>query len=305
MITKDILEILPSEIKGLIVNCRESEKLQEIRLKIDKPLILISNSREIRTNYLCKAEDIRIIIQKISSYSIYAFEEEIKQGYITIQGGHRVGICGSCVLEGKSIKTIKNISSINIRIAKDIKGCAEKVLPFLIENGQVLNTILISPPKCGKTTMLRDLSRLISNGASDLRLPGKNVVIVDERSEIGACYRGVPQMDVGIRTDILDNCPKSEGIIMAIRSMSPSLIICDEIGTLKDMESIVAALNSGVNLITTIHGFNEEDLYNRPVFNDVIENKVFHRAIILSNKRGIGTVEYIYDFHRQKVLWEG
>lgn len=111
-------------------------------------------------------------------------------------------------------------------------------------------------------------------------------------------------MDVGIRTDILDNCPKSEGIIMAIRSMSPSLIICDEIGTLKDMESIVAALNSGVNLITTIHGFNEEDLYNRPVFNDVIENKVFHRAIILSNKRGIGTVEYIYDFHRQKVLWE-
>ncbi|MDU1413274.1 MAG: stage III sporulation protein AA [Clostridium sp.] len=302
MITKDILEILPSEVKNVVTNCRDADSIQEIRLKINKPLIFVSNNKEIRTSYEGKAEDIRIIIQKISSYSIYAFEEEIRQGFITIQGGHRVGICGSCVLDGNYIKTIKNISSINIRIAKDVKGCSDSVLPFITNEGQVLNTILISPPKCGKTTILRDLARQISNGVSRWNLSGKNVAIVDERSEIAACYRGIPQMDVGIRTDVLDNCPKSEGIIMAIRSMSPQLIVCDEIGTYKDMESIVAALNSGVNLITTIHGFSEKDLFNRPVFNEVIENKVFDRAVILSNKNGIGTIEYIYDFKKGQVV---
>lgn len=296
MITKDVLDILSPSIRTEVINYDHSEKLQEIRLKVNKPLIFISNNKEIRTSYNTKLEDIKIIIQKISSYSIYAFEEEIKQGYITIQGGHRVGICGTCVLEENSLKTIKHISSINIRIAREVKGCSDGILPFIIKDNSILNTIIISPPKCGKTTILRDLSREISNGLSRYGLSGKNVAIIDERSEIGACYRGVPQMDVGIRTDILDNCPKSQGIIMAIRSMAPHLIVCDEIGTYKDMESIVAALNSGVNVITTIHGFSEKDLYNRPVFKEILENKVFQRAVILSNKCGIATIEYIYDF---------
>lgn len=296
MITKDVMNILSPSVKEEAINCAEDGKLQEIRLKVNKPLIFINNNREIKTRYITKLEDIKIIIQKISSYSIYAFEEEIRQGYITIQGGHRVGICGTCVLEGNLLKTIKHISSINIRVAREVKGCSQGILPFIIKDNSILNTIIISPPKCGKTTILRDLSREISNGVSRYGLDGKNVAIIDERSEIGACYRGVPQMDVGVRTDILDNCPKSQGIIMAIRSMAPQLIICDEIGTYKDMESIVAALNSGVNVITTIHGFNEKDLYNRPVFKEILENKVFQRAVILSNKEGIATIEYIYDF---------
>lgn len=304
MITRDVLDILPELIKKEVVSSNNSDKIQEIRIKIDKPLMLIGNGGEIRTNYISRLEDVKNIIQRISSYSIYAFEEEIRQGYITIQGGHRVGICGTCVLEGQTLKTIKNISSLNIRIAKDVKGCGSSVLPHIIKDNNILNTIIISPPKCGKTTILRDLTRQISNGAAIHRLKGKNIAVVDERSEIAACYRGVPQMDVGIRTDILDNCPKNEGIIMAIRSMGPQVIICDEIGTYKDMESIVAALNSGVNVITTIHGFSEEDLYKRPVFKEVIENKVFSRAVILSNKRGIGTVEYIYDFTKGKIVGE-
>lgn len=305
MITKDVLDILPELIKKEVIGNSNSEKIQEIRIKVDKPLMFVSNSGEVRTNYISKLEDVKNIIQRISSYSIYAFEEEIRQGYITIQGGHRVGICGTCVLDGQSLKTIKNISSLNIRIAKDVKGCGNLVLPHIINEDSVLNTIIISPPRCGKTTILRDLARQISNGNSMCGLKGKNITIIDERSEIASCYRGAPQMEVGIRTDILDNCPKSEGIIMAIRSMGPQVIICDEIGTYRDMESIVAALNSGVNVITTIHGFSEEDLYKRPVFKDVIENKVFKRAVILSNRRGIGTVEYIYDFTKGKILGEG
>lgn len=304
MITRDVLDILPESIKKEVAGSSNNEKIQEIRIKVNKPLMFVGNNGEIKSNYISKLDDVKNIIQRISSYSIYAFEEEIRQGYITIQGGHRVGICGTCVLDGQSLKTIKNISSLNIRVAKDVKGCASSILPHIIKEDSVLNTIIISPPKCGKTTLLRDMARQISNGMGH-RLTGKNITIVDERSEIAACYRGSPQMDVGVRTDVLDNCPKSEGIIMAIRSMGPQVIICDEIGTYRDMDSVVAALNSGVNVITTIHGFNEEDLYKRPVFKEVIDNKVFKKAIVLSNKHGIGTVEYIYDFTNGKILREG
>lgn len=300
MITREVLDILPETIKKEVTGNSYSEKIQEIRIKVNKPLIFVGNNGEIKTNYISKLDDVKNIIQRISSYSIYAFEEELRQGYITIQGGHRVGICGTCVLDGQTMKTIKNISSLNIRVAKDIKGCADFILPRIVKDDNVQNTIIISPPKCGKTTLLRDLARQISNGKGS-KLTGKNLTIVDERSEIAACYRGAPQMDVGVRTDVLDNCPKSEGIIMAIRSMGPQVIICDEIGTYKDMDSIVAALNSGVNVITTIHGFNEEDLFKRPVFKEIIENKVFKKAVILSNRRGIGTVEYIYDFTNGKI----
>lgn len=296
MITKEIMNILPTSIKMEIENLSFLDKLQELRIKVNKPLFLVSNNKEHMTQYICNLEDVKVILQRISSYSIYAFEDEIKQGYITIRGGHRVGICGSCVIEKNSVKTIKNIASINIRIAREVKGCSKNILPYLISQDRVLNTIIISPPKCGKTTILRDLAKNISNGVESLSLSGKNVSVIDERSEIGSCYRGVPQMDIGIRTDILDNCPKSEGIIMAIRSMAPQVVVCDEIGTYKDMESILAALNSGVNLITTIHGFDVEDLNKRPVFKEIIENKVFERAVVLSNRSGIATIEYIYDF---------
>ena len=155
-------------------------------------------------------------------------------------------------------------------------------MPFLIEE-QVLNTI-ISPPKCGKTTILRDIARNISTGMRAFKFSGK-VCIIDERSELAACCDGVPQMNVGIRTDVLDNCLKSEGIMMAIRSMSPELIVCDEIGTYRDMESILSALSCGVNLITTIHGNGLDDFYSRVVFKDLINNHVFRRAVILSNRK--------------------
>jgi len=302
MATKEIMDILPVSIKKEVESLSFLDKLQELRIKVNKPLFLVSNNKEHMTKYICNLEDVKVILQRISSYSIYAFEDEIKQGYITIRGGHRVGICGSCVIEKNSVKTIKNIASINIRIAREVKGCSKNILPYLISENRVLNTIIISPPKCGKTTILRDLAKNISDGVESLSLSGKNVSVIDERSEIGSCYRGVPQMDIGIRTDILDNCPKSEGIIMAIRSMAPQVVVCDEIGTYKDMESILAALNSGVNLITTIHGFDVDDLYKRPVFKEIIENKVFERAVVLSNRSGIATIEYIYDFTKGKIV---
>jgi len=302
--TNEIFNILPINIKNALKKISYSDKLQEIRIRTDKPLILQIGNKEVISEYVPSYEDVKIIIQRISNYSVYAFEEEIKNGYITIKGGHRIGICGRCVIENNQVKTIKNIASINFRICREILGCSDKIMKYLIEEGEVINTIIISPPKCGKTTIIRDVAKNISNGMKALRLPGKKVCVIDERSELGACYFGIPQMDLGIRTDILDGCPKSQGIIMAIRSMAPEVIVCDEIGTNKDVESVLVALNSGVSLVTTIHGYGVEDLYNRNVFKDIVENKVFKRAIVLSSRKGAGTIECIYDFLKGTNIWE-
>lgn len=293
---KDILDVLPENIRNIVTKAKNLDTLQEIRLKINRPLILKLGESEIIEDYQILYEDINNILKRMSNYSIYSIEEEIKQGYITIKGGHRVGICGNCIIENNTIKTIKNVSSLNIRICREVIGCSNKVMSWIVKDNNILNTIIISPPKCGKTTLIRDITRNISNGIKNLNLTGKNTCVIDERSEICASSKGVPQLNVGIRTDIMDNCPKSEGIMMAIRSMSPDVIVCDEIGTYEDVKSILSALNCGVNLITSIHGFGIEDLKNRDVFKDVLNNNIFRKAIILSCRRGVGTVEYIYDF---------
>ena len=303
MNTKDIFEILPQAIIKEITNEKDIEKLQEIRIKVNKPLIVNINNKEIVKNYLATSEDVKLIIQKISNYSIYAFEDEIKNGYITVKGGHRVGICGNCVIQDESIKTIKDISSLNIRTCKEVVGCSVKIIPYIVESETVLNTIIISPPQCGKTTLLRDMVRNLSDGRENMNFKGKKVTVIDERSEIAGCYNGIPQMNVGIRTDILDNCPKSKGIMLAIRSLSPEVIVCDEIGTRKDVESLMMATNCGVSIITTIHGEGIEDISKRKVFNEIIENRLFKRAIILSCKKGVGTIEAVYDFQNDKTLW--
>nr|WP_142414863.1 stage III sporulation protein AA [Hathewaya massiliensis] len=291
-----ILSILPLDIRKALEKDENLNSIQEIRIRASKQLIYIKNMEEVISDYIVKREDLAYLLKKISNYSIYAFEEELKQGYITIEGGHRVGICGACVIENNKIKTMKDIGSINIRISKDIEGCSKEILKHILRDNRILNTIIISPPKCGKTTLIRDMGKNISDGIPSMAFKGAKVCIVDERSEIAACYRGVPQMKVGLRTDVLDSCPKSYGIMMAIRSMSPEVVICDEIGTYEDIESIIVALNCGVGIISTIHGRGIEDLYKRPVFKEVLDNKVFERAIVLNNKIGRGNIEYIYDF---------
>lgn len=205
-------------------------------------------------------------------------------------------------MENGYVKTIRNISSVNIRISRQIIGASDKIMKFITSNNRVYNTIIISPPKCGKTTILRDIARNISDGINNLRIvkekfDGKKVVVIDERSEIAACFMGIPQNDLGVRTDVLDNCLKREGLLMAIRSLSPDVLICDEIGTTGDVEALTAAFNSGVNIITTIHGFTIEDLYKRRVLSGLLNNNVIERVIVLSNREGVGTIENIYSLN--------
>lgn len=291
---EEIIGIFPLKIGTLLKDRFLKEQIYEVRIKSGRPILVYSKYGESIINYICTKEDIKSMVQKISNYSLYAYEEDIRQGFITIKGGHRIGIAGECVMENGEVKTIRNISSVNIRICREIIGCSDKVMKYIVSKHRVYNTIIISPPKCGKTTIIRDIARNLSNGISSLGACGRKVVVIDERSEIGACHLGIPQSDLGIRTDVLDNCLKREGLIMAIRSLSPEVLICDEIGTKGDIEALMMAFNSGVNLITTIHGFTIEDLYKRKVFNDLLDNEILERAIILSNRNGIGTVKNVY-----------
>ena len=294
----EIYKILPETIGNSIKEFLMADGIQEIRIKVGKPIILNLSFEEKVLDYIPTREDLRYMITKISNYSLYAFEEEIKQGYITLKGGHRVGLAGECVISKGEVRTIKNISSLNIRICKEVIGSSNKVMRFITNDNRVYNTLIVSPPKCGKTTILRDIAKNLSNGMYQINLKGKKVTIVDERSEIAACYNGIPQMNVGIRTDILDNCLKKSGMIMAIRSLSPEVLICDEIGTKGDLEALNMAFNCGVNIIATVHGYDINDVYGRAVFKDLIDNCILERIILLSNRKGAGTIEKVYKVNR-------
>lgn len=281
-------KIFPKPLQFKLEKILKDKELQEIRIKTEKPVIIITSSGEQIIDYTADRDDLKYIMQRISNYSLYAYEEDIRQGFITIQGGHRVGLAGECVMEDGKVKTIKNITSLNIRICREIIGCSQKVMKYIVDDTNIYNTMIISPPKCGKTTILRDIARVLSDKVQ------KKISIIDERSEIAGSYMGIPQMNVGIRSDILDNCLKSEGMIMAIRSLSPDVLICDEVGTFKEIEALEMAFNSGVNIIVTLHGRSIEDLYNRSVLKNLLNNNILQRVIILGNSKGTGTVENVY-----------
>lgn len=303
----EILKIFSVDLRKIIAHLElDYEKLQEIRLRVNGPLIIIYDNKEFfiskdsrlcglqKDAYMVSLNEIRETMEYISNYSLYAYEDEIRQGFITIQGGHRVGIAGKTILENDRIKNIKHISFINIRLSHQIKGCANKILPYIVNDTEdIYHTLIISPPRCGKTTLLRDVIRQLSNGQSNL--PGVTVGVIDERSEIGACYMGVPQNELGIRTDILDCCPKASGMMMLIRSMSPRIIAVDEVGSREDIEAIEYVINCGCKLIATVHGNSIEDLKNKPILSRLVRDKIFERYIVLNNRISVGNIEEIFD----------
>lgn len=289
----EICCIFPKELRAAILNRNlDFTYLQEIRLRINRPVILLYKNRETAMeDFVVSQSNIRETMEYVSNYSLYAYEEEIKNGFITINGGHRIGISGKTIVENNSVKTIKYVSSINVRLSHQVKGCADKVAGFVCEEGTPQHTLIISPPGCGKTTLLRDLIRQLSDGNIELGIRGINVAVVDERSEIGACYLGVPQNDLGKRTDILDCCPKDSGMIMLLRSMSPKIIAVDEIGKSSDIDSIEYIINCGCTVIGTVHGSSVEDIKSKPVLKRLMEEGIFKRFIVLSAKSGVGTIE--------------
>lgn len=325
----NILIKLPESMRDRIekLPAQALQQLEEIRIRTNTDTLLISGGREysLRDGDEIAAEVLEEILNRLLDYSYYAYEEELSRGYITIEGGHRVGICGRVTLENGQVHLIKDVSSLNIRRSREITGASEKILgavlspakapaesvpnagisagcggdrspvpsdlfgacPSATDYGRMVvrNTLIISPPKCGKTTMLRDLARNLSNA-------GFRIGICDERSEIAGCYDGKTSYDLGPRTDVLDGCPKADGILMLIRAMSPDVVMTDEIGKPEDAAAIRSAFSAGVKIITTIHGSSFEDAAKSAV-GSLITDHVFETLIFLSAQPVTGTVEKI------------
>ncbi len=299
---ESILSILPKTIAEQLKQIPPilQEKIEEIRIRMNRPIEIAVNGEPRYLSYVIQPEDAFHLMNKISHFSIYTLDEELKRGYITVSGGHRIGLAGKVILENGCVKAIRDISSFNIRIAKEKIGIADGILPYLVKEN-LMHTMIIGPPQTGKTTLLRDIARSLSMGDAKNGIPALKVGIVDERSEIAGCVNGVPQLTFGYRIDVLDACPKAEGMMMMIRSMSPDVLIVDEIGRKEDAEAILEAVHAGIKLIITIHGNSLNDIRKRPSLKEILDQEIFQRFVVLTRKKGPGTIANIFDHHGREM----
>lgn len=299
----EILNLLPENIQNALSKILENhfEKVEEIRIRIGRPIECLTNSKIFFSNEITSVEDSERLLSKITQFSFYMLDEQLKRGYITIAGGHRIGLAGRVVLENGEVRGLRDISSYNIRVAREKVGIANPLIPYLFDR-KWLSTLIVGPPQSGKTTLIRDLARLISTGIDNRNIPAKKVGIVDERSEIAGCVNGIPQMSFGRRIDVLDGCPKAEGMMMLIRSMSPDVIFTDEIGRSEDIRAVSEAIHAGVNLVTTAHGDNLQDILKRPTMKSIVEESGFDRIIELRRGKSVGEIVRILDKNHNNIF---
>ncbi len=296
----EIQKILPAHFKEMFEKIIQSvgDTLLEIRVRCGKPLIVeTSNGSFVITPdgtpspatggaYIVNERDLRLIFQAVCENSVYAFMDEIKQGFITVKGGHRVGFSGRAVLGGDKIENFREISSLNIRIAREVLGAANYIINDVLKPNGVVNTLIVSPPMGGKTTVLRDLTRQISD-------KGIKTSLIDERGEMASLSRGVPQCDVGVQTDIIENAPKADAVVMMLRTMSPQLIVTDEIATAKDTAALIQAFGTGVSVIASTHGASFDEVMQRESIKPLFGGIGFKQIIVL-HKEGLGLNTRVY-----------
>ena len=286
----NILKILPRSISSLI-DTDKINSLQEMRIRCNRQAILKYDNEERIMNFIPNEREITQILQMLCENSIYSYQAQICNGFITLQGGHRVGIMGNVAMKDGKISNINYISSLNFRITKEIIGASENIINDVLEkNGNINNTLIISKPGYGKTTILRDLIRVLSK-------IGYTISLIDERGENAAMYKGIPHNDVGLRTDIMDNVTKSLGMKIAVRTMSPQIICADEIGTKDDIEAINYGICSGVKGIFSAHANSIEELIRNENLKKLYEQRLFERLIFLEK---MGKVKEIYELKDNK-----
>lgn len=288
-------EILPYEISEIIKSRFNEFGIYEIRVRANKPIMInyYGDYIELRDkNHYPICADKKLldyILLKATEMSVYRYNNQIKQGFITTASGLRVGLAGEIVLdENNSVRTIKNLSAVVIRVPHEVKNSASHIMPYIVVNGVVKNTLIIAPPGRGKTTIIRDIARNLSSETKVI-----NSLIVDERYEIACVTNGECGLDVGEFSDVISGGAKSYSFGYGIRSLRPDVIITDEIGGEGDLACIKKASLSGVKVIATIHATNEQELKRRNDFNEILRSRIFERFVVLSSRKGMGTVEYI------------
>lgn len=253
-------------------------RVEEIRLRVGRPMYLTLDGGEFcpRPAVIPTTEDLHTVLELASDHSVHAALERMRGGFITVNGGHRIGICGETIAENGKILGFRRPSSLNIRVAREVKTAAEGLLPCLLKEDRLPNTLIAAPPGAGKTTLLRDLIRRLSCGEG---IRGQRVGVVDERGEIGAVWAGMPQMDLGPRTDILDGTPKAEGLLLMLRGMNPQILAVDEITHPDDIRAITLAAGCGVSVLATIHGKSRTELLTRPLCRELLEQNMFRQIV--------------------------
>ena len=271
--------ILPSRLRAAAVAVPEREQAvaEEIRLRAGQLMTILLPDGETPTDALIEPEDLETLCDIATEFSRYAAAETLREGFLTVRGGFRIGLCGAAVMKDGANTNLKYLSSAAIRIGRERKGIAEKIMPQLFRDGQFVNTLILSPPGGGKTTLLRDCIRLLSSGVPDYG--ARRVALIDERGEVAAMLRGQAQLDVGPYTDVLDACPKALGVPIVLRAMNPQIVAVDEITVPEDLRAMSMAAGCGVGLLATVHASDAAELSEKPLYRDLLERRVFRQAV--------------------------
>lgn len=280
---QEVLPMLGAQVRQALssLSLEVVQGIEEIRLRPGRPVLVEGGGQKIWIPPVLTIADMQETLNILSQYSFYAFAEQLARGYLTIRGGHRIGVAGRVAVEGGRVTALVEPGSLNFRIARQLMGVGKPVLPWLLQEGQLQNTLILAPPGCGKTTLLRDLVRLVSD---ELEL---TVGVVDERSELAGSHRGIPQLNLGRRTDVLDCCPRDQGLIMLVRSMGPQVVAADEIGVESDAIALENVLAAGVSVLTTAHARDLEEARARPVLHRLLAQGCFGRVVMLDRHRGL------------------
>ena len=279
-------EALPARLRreALALPPEEQSRAEELRLRAGRPMTALIEGRELPLGELpVEVGELEQLLEIASHASVHAVLPQLRRGYLTIAGGHRVGLCGTAVLREGEIHALSPLSSADMRVARQVKGACAPVLDRLCPGGVLRDTLILSPPGLGKTTLLRDLIRAVSEGEGCLP---RRVALADERGEVAALYGGVPQLEVGRRTDVMEGCPKAAGLMLLLRAMNPQVLAADEITAPEDVQALAQAAGCGVTLLATAHARGREDLGRRGLYRELLDRGLFQNLVTIRRTEG-------------------